>query len=434
MRRPLIVLVHPGGFWKGEVFAIADRLGYDLFVIDDIHAAARTPRQNAEAFSADFSAEGFLEAVISELARRRITPDGIVTFFELAVEHAAELSNYFHRIGNSREAATRARDKYEMRRALARGDCSQVEHFKVVYEESQLVDFFEKHGEKPIILKPRDLGASTGVVRITSKDQISPAWLEAKGATGAFSKAYGQVAVRLGFLVEEMIEMGAREFNVDMLVVEGTPFVLGVAEKADLMDGPHFREDAYVFPQFSLNSFQLKELKLEARNAVRSLGIESGAVHLEAKVTAASKVVKPQIIEVAARCAGDLEMPALQLHCGLDLRELVLRQSIGRLDECYLERIAALDSGLGLIGPVAVQVKYAPIPGTIVSGPDLPKERWSEFGVERVEIAAHVGDKIHLPENEYLAAVIARGESPQDALQKVGAAIAAMHLKVEPFV
>lgn len=422
----VVLFIHSGGFWKRDCFRLARELGYYTVCAEAKEMDLSALRDLVDySFPVDlYRNDSLLDIVDAGLTAHGIDrPDGTVTYFELAVEQAARVAAHYDLSAIHHEAAHRARNKFDMRKAIA--DPFFDDGYARVKNENDVRAFFDRHGRAPAVLKPCDLGASTGVVRIVDAKEIPNAFAEAWDALNKFVDLYGYETMS-GLMVERMMPMGSREYNVDLFVNNGHPYVIGVAEKQDLYDGPSFREDAYVFPPCSLTAAEHNALEQEARRAVRAVGVTSGAVHLEAKmIPAVGGGLRPCVIELGARCAGDLEMPALKHHRGgtLDLRVLVLEQAVDRLTEDHLEAARRCDEGLAPSFPVAVCAKYAPKAGRVLANVTISEEVKKEFRVVDARFEAGEGYFVVLPENDYLGAVICEGDTAANALQNVNAAI-----------
>jgi len=423
--KPLVLFMHSGGFWKRDCFTLARDLGYYTICAEAEGMNLSDLQEIADyAFPVRlYDRDNLLSDVAAGLEKHGIErPDGVVTFFELAVEQTACIASHYGLTAIQGDAAHRARNKFDMRTAIA--DPFFSDGYERVRDEQQVHDFFERQDGQPIVLKPCDLGASAGVIRIKSIDEIAGAWAEANDALRKFVGLYGYSTTN-GLMVERMMPMGSREYNVDLFISNGRPYVIGIAEKQGLYDGPSFRENAYVFPPESLSDDEHRALELESRRAVAAVGVTSGAIHLEAKMITESDGRRPCVIELGARCAGDLEMPALKRHRGGagDLRALVLKQAVDRLTADDLEFARACDEGRAPSIPVSICVKYADYIGTLTADIGIPDAVTKSCCVVDSLFEAEKGHHIELPENDYLGAVICEGQTPTDALRNVNAAI-----------
>jgi hypothetical protein len=435
---PVIVIVHSGGFWKYPVFDLARELGYYTVLADDEKFLADSIRDGLQSkvdllFGVDIHDPATLVPRVEEKLRNAgiERPDGVTTFFELAVEQTARLAAHYNLSGNLVETAHRARNKFLMREAIA--DPFFDRAFQKVESPGQLRDFFQRLGEEPVILKPCDLAASTGVKRVRAEMDIEAAWAESSDALAKFENLYRYTSMN-GLMAERMMPFLSREYNVDMFVNNGRVYVIGVAEKKDLLDGPDFQENAYVFPPYSLGVPQVEALKEESRRAARAVGVTVGAVHLEAKMIVEGGVLRPCVIELGARCGGDLEMEALREHRGniVDLRVLVLKQAADLLTQEDLQLAKQCDEESAPRIPIGVCVKYALRAGVLKRDPDLPEAVHSFHRVIEVKFEAKTGHRVFLPQNDYLGAVMTSGDDAESALEHVEAAIRDVALDMEP--
>ena len=419
-----LILVASSGTFKREVFELAEQLGYKTLALEDeSHKDQEFEDKHWVVKLRLYKSDSLLETAVDKLKSAGVNnPAGICTLWELAVEPTAILASRYKVTGITQEAALLARDKFRMRQSLA-NRVRQVDRFELVNSVEEAKDFFRSVQCKPIMLKPRDLGASTGILSIEDEEEIADAWCQSWDAIHNFGNCYDYRTGYSSLLAEEMIPKGGREVNVDLFVNEGVPHVLGIAEKADLMDGKTFREDAYVFPPFSLSGAELNDLAMEAKRAVQALGIAFGAVHLEAKMVGSEGSRQSYVIELGARCAGDVEMPALKLHCGVDLRELVLRQAMGDLRNSDLKAAQVCDQNAGRGQAVAAQVIYADRPLTLTHDLQLEPAYREKYRVVKEVYAAKAGYKVELPENDYLGALIALGDDSTQAVDNVRRAV-----------
>jgi biotin carboxylase len=430
--KPVILFIHSGGYWKRDCFTLARNLGYHTVCAEaeTFDLAELSGHADAAFHARIYEPAALLSDISAGLAGCGIErPDGVTTFFELVVEQTAEIAKRYSLTAIHGDAAHRARNKFDMRKSIA--DPFFDNAFQRVATQRDVCDFFQQNGGAAIVLKPCDLGASTGVIRIVNYGEIANAWTEATDALRKFVGLYGYSTPN-GLMVELMMPMGSREYNVDLFVNNGHPYVIGIAEKQGLYDGPSFQENAYVFPPEHLSADEQRAIEREARRAVSAVGVTSGAVHLEAKmIPDGSGGRRPCVIELGARCAGDLEMPALKFHRNgiVDLRTLVLEQTVDRLSKENLEAARLCDEGLAPSVPIAVCVKYADSPGTLLSDIGIPEIVARSCHVVEAMFEAKKGYRIDLPENDYLGAVICEGLTPHGALENVNTAIA--HIPVE---
>lgn len=245
-------------------------------------------------------APGDRERLVDLAARERV--DGVMTWMESCVEAAAAVSAALELPGHSPSAARASRDKHLMR---ARWD----EH-GVASAASRLVTDIEGARRAaraigfPVVVKPRALAGSVGVMLSRDLDELERAF---RVAAGAELDRY-ETAVK-GVLVEEYLD--GPEVSVESIAHAGRVDVVAVTRKQTGM-APGFEELGHVVGTEAGCDEALRTL-VEAAHA--ALGLRDGATHTEVRLTARG----PKLIEIAARLAGDL-IPRLVRHAtGVDL-------------------------------------------------------------------------------------------------------------------
>jgi biotin carboxylase len=145
----------------------------------------------------------------------------------------------------------------------------------------------------PVVLKPRGMGASIGVVRVNGPDELDEAFRISEAAGHGGAPAYEG-----GVLVEEFLT--GPEISVDGALRDGgyTPFCL--AHKR-IGPAPFMEEIGHLVDPADplLTDPGLLEVLATAH---RVLGVRDGITHTELKLTPRG----PAIVEVNARLGGDL--------------------------------------------------------------------------------------------------------------------------------
>ena len=168
----------------------------------------------------------------------------------------------------------------------------------------------------PVVMKPRALGGSIGVVRIDSERDLE------RGFTCATAVSAGGLApLYSGVVVEEYLE--GKEYSVDCVSLMGETFPLVVAEKV-LGVEPYFEEVGHIVP--ALETPEVVAALAMVCEAHRVLGVDDLATCAEFRLTASG----PRLIEINARIGGDL-MPVLgDLALGIDLAVAAADVAMGK--------------------------------------------------------------------------------------------------------
>ena len=406
-----LLFVHSGGFWKDYTFKKAHDLGYGVVL------AQKNYRGNSPFIDKILDLDVYdAEVAAAQISNHMKDIHGVTTFFELAVETTALLAEKNGLLGNSYSAAQNSRDKLRMRRCFEAKGIPSVGAFSPVLNSNDVNSFGKKHGY-PIILKPAKFGASAGVVRINGEDEVDHFFDFVTMEVASFCNTYAFPVNQAAIMVETMIDPNTTEVNVDMIVHNGEPLVISVAEKPQDTTGPTFQENDYVMPPVSVNTDDLETIKNISISAVKSLGLRWGAAHLEAKVMRKVDSFSCYIVEVGARCGVDLEVPSVKESTGIDLAEIVIKQAMGDFtDEDFLCLKGQIQNSA--IKPVAVQVIYAPKNG-VIKNIYVPEMIRSDKRCLEIKFEYNPQDKINMHYSDYVGALMVTEETPQKALKLV---------------
>lgn len=334
-------------------------------------------------------------------AARTVRPDGVLSWDEARVLQVAQVAAALGLPGGDVDAAMRTRDKSLTRAALARAGVPQPEYaLASTAEEARAAA--ERIGW-PVVVKPRAMAASLGVVRVDGPDELERRFAFARDTTLPGAWTYPEV------LVEELLT--GPEVSVDAAVHAGTTHPLCVARK-DVGYPPWFEEVGHlVDPQFA------EPLLLDVvRDALAALGVTDGVVHAELKLTPAG----PRVIEVNGRLGGDL-IPYLGLRAtGVDPGLAAASVACGRSPEIEPDR--------KLVG--AVRFFYPEAAGTVeaVSFGSLPST------VDQAAVLVEPGDEVAPPPEGTLfgrlAFATAVAGSAEECSAIVDAAAAALEVRL----
>lgn len=238
--------------------------------------------------------------------------DGIVALNDFGVLAAAHVTAALNLIGISRDAAARATRKTTMRAAWDAAGLPAV-RWRAATSLSEAEAAADALASWPIVVKPADSrgGASRGVSIVSSKAEL-PA------AVSFAQSCYSDPEV----IVEECLT--GIEHSVETVTWKGTTYVLAVADK--VKTPLPYRVDKSVDYPTRLTGASLTAVHDAARAAVRGLGIEAGAAHVELCSTADG----PRLFELGARCGGGgTPDPIVPFLTGIDMLGEVVRLHAG---------------------------------------------------------------------------------------------------------
>ncbi|HEY1618251.1 MAG TPA: ATP-grasp domain-containing protein [Streptosporangiaceae bacterium] len=245
---------------------------------------------------------------------RQHAVDAVFTCDEAYVELAALVAGRLGLPGLTAEAARLCRDKLAMRRRLAEAGIGSAASI-VAASRAQARLAAEQIGY-PVVLKPRNLGGSIGVVRADC-----PADLDALFDVPA-EAVMSRVSPLSGLLVEEYLD--GPEYSVESVITDGTTITCGITEKV-LGFAPFFEETGHFARPVDPGAEPDAQLIAIVAAVHKALEIGVGATHCEIRMTRSG----PRVIEIAGRVGGD-RIPAItRLATGVDLIGAAAAAAVG---------------------------------------------------------------------------------------------------------
>jgi biotin carboxylase len=370
--RPVLILIGTGGrdYREYLLSSIGTRYRVHLFCGADptwerTHIAGWTVLDMAETVSADH----MIEAARQVAQRQPVA--GILGWDEARVLQVAKVARVLGLPGGDPDMVMRCRDKHLTRQALAAAGVPQPTSV-LVTSMAEALAAAEQIGY-PVVLKPRALAASLGVVRVDDPDQLRAQYGFAHDTTVPGAWRYDVVV-----LVEECL-IGP-EISVDSAVYHGQVYPMFVARK-EIGYPPYFEEVGHVVDAADplLADPQILRLVQDTHTA---LGFTDGMTHTEVKLTDGGS----RIIEVNARLGGDLipylglrasgmdpGLAAADVACGQQPQLAADRKLVGAVRFFYVEHddttIEAIDIDQDAV-PAAIDRFVALVqPGEVVSPP-----------------------------------------------------------------
>ena len=321
--------------------------------------------------------------------------DGVVTFWERDVLLAAKVSQRLGLPGLDTQSAQRARDKYLMRRTLARHGLPGP-RFKRVESLKEFRGGLEEIGV-PAVLKPLSGAAGKNVIKIDSAEEreLDNMFKTLYRLTQPFHDPLFHHNPGK-FLLEEYME--GDEVSVEGFVDSDTIHLIAMTDKSPL-EGPYFVESGDVMP--SLHSRKVKEAMMEmARLGIEALGYRNCGIHAEMKLTDEG----PRIIEIAARLGGDYLCDFVEMIHKVDMVEAVLQIGLGEKPQIKLGASSGIVKGKYLI----------PKSSGTISRLDGIRDVERSPGVRSVKILSRKGDRVSVPPEGFghIGWVVACGKSP----------------------
>ncbi len=240
-----------------------------------------------------------------------IAPDE--KFVELAANIAAELKLTHNRP----EAIQNATNKHLSRQVLQKYGLPVPTFFLI--DLSLSIDAFSSEVEFPCVIKPVNMSASRGVIRIDSIRQLADAIERIKRL---LQQEFGEQTEQTA-LIEQYV--AGTEHAYEGYLEDGLLQTICVFDKPDPLEGPYFEETYYITPS-RLDRLTQRAIADEIQKACSALGLTTGPVHAEVRVD--NELI--WILEVAPRSIGGDCGHLFSLATNLSLEEYIVRKQLGR--------------------------------------------------------------------------------------------------------
>ena len=264
-------------------------------------------------------ADAVLSAVQAYEREHNSVPVAAIPMNDFTVRAAALLTEHYGLHGNGVETINNCRDKFVMKQLLQRAGLP-VPRFAAFSTLEELKMHIGRIG-LPVVIKPREMAGSLGVLKITSPEEIEPAFHRSVAdVIGLNGEAHAPEDL---FQVEEYIA-AQREVSVEVINQGSYHRAVAVTDKY-LGDEPHFVETGHSMPSLHSDNQDLRRI---AEQSCAALGIRQGMAHFEARIMADGTI---KIIEVGARTGGDTIMDLIERTYGINPYELHVRSHLNRL-------------------------------------------------------------------------------------------------------
>lgn len=325
---------------------------------------------------------------------------GVMSYDETLVVATAHIAEELGLRGLTVAGAENCRNKTRTRRLLTDAGLTQP-RFAHVTTPAEARAAAAEFGW-PVVVKPRGMGASIGVVRVPDA-----AAMDAAFTTAEESSRGGNPDYEGGVLVEEMLT--GPEISIDGAVQDGAYQPLYIAHKSLGLD-PYFEETGHLVSSDDPLLTDPAVLDTLSR-AHAALGLRDGMTHTEIKFTGRG----PAVVEVNARLGGDLIPYIGRLASGIDPAHVAVDVAAG------------VPVGLAPTRKASVGIRfcYPPEDGT-VAATTLPAPGSLDGLVEAEQIVPD-GTGLRLPPRGYAnicryALLICEADEPAECAGRLDAA------------
>lgn len=264
----------------------------------------------------------------------------------------------------------------------------------------------------PCVIKPINLSASRGVIRVNSTDELQIACNRVSailkdGPNNKFEKTHA--------LLEHYID--GSEFAFEGFLDKGSLTTVAIFDKPDPLTGPYFEETIYVTPSRQSVTMQ-QAIRDRIEQACVAYGLTTGPIHAEIRINDEDI----WILEIAARTIGGNCARVLDGDRRYALEELSIKLALGQH--------VKLEQNQGARG---VMMMPNPGRGILRRVEGINAARAVEH-VTRVDVLAQTGHElIPLPEgNQYPGYIFAYAESPEQVIMALKTSCAKLNFVLAP--
>lgn len=405
----VLLLLPAAGYANQDYLDAARRLGIELILCADYCHKLAPGWGLSPLMSVPFDQPEI--ALPQVLAALKSPVDAVLASDDHGMALAARLNKTFGLPGNSVEAVTQLTDKLRFRELQQRlglrhpaFQCLSQSLEEAKFSESLMLDF-------PIVVKPRRLNASQGVIRVNSPQELSGVIARTQRIQ---AKALRDAAA-WDLLAEAYIP--GTEAALEGVLQNGLLRVLAVFDKPDPLDGPFFEETRYVTPSLLPGNIQ-DEFAHAVQHACVAAGVCEGPIHAEARINAQGV----WLLEIAPRGIGGLCGRILQATLGMGTAELALCHAAN----LPLPKAPTLQHAAGVMMiPIPAAGILKSVAG-VAAAQALPH-------ISGIEITAQPGQLIAPPPEgaSYLGFIFSRADTPQIAADALLRAQALLEIQIQ---
>jgi hypothetical protein len=277
--------------------------GFELFKRPIVESLAQTPgvtlhfasglSQNVASDWAQQFSPTFLEfsyrdnsllQVIGSFQRKSgMRFDGVFTYIETSVHFTNCLQHDLGLPVVSTFTGKQIRNKGTMRHLFCYHGVSQPKSLCIAGNSLVRLADLRKHKlQFPLVIKPTELMASLGVIRVENLKELNdtlPRIAHCDFCDEGLRDPYGDISTSV--LVEEYIE--GDEYSLECYVVEGQVHLLGITKKI-VKGAPYFDEVAHTFPAPDINNELKDVLFREVCKSHRALKLQNCFTHSEFRI------------------------------------------------------------------------------------------------------------------------------------------------------
>jgi biotin carboxylase len=285
----LLLISHHNSYRIAPYIKAAGNLGLEVTIASE--GKHSLVSEVANGIHVDFSdPDSTLDIILKENQHRAFA--GILGSDDATVELAAQAAQKLKLPHNPPQAAQYSYRKDLARAQLALAGCPVPIH--CLLDLTQPIKNQTAGLPWPCVLKPLNMSASRGVIRVNNEDEFCYA---CERLRPIIATALGEFEQR-HLLIEEYID--GIEIAYEGYLHRGQLNTITIFDKPDPLVGPYFEETIYVTPT-ALNDELQRSIQIVIQKACDAYGLITGAVHAECRIDREHRI---WILEIASRTIG----------------------------------------------------------------------------------------------------------------------------------
>jgi len=263
----------------------------------------------------------------------------------------------------------------------------------------------------PCVLKPLNMSASRGVIRVNNKDEFLTACERLRPIIATTSGEFEQNHL----LIEGYID--GIEIAYEGFLHKGSLNTITIFDKPDPLVGPYFEETIYVTPS-SLSAELQQSIKTVIQKSCNAYGLTTGAIHAECRIDKENNI---WILEIASRTIGG-DCARILDNENFGIEELAISLAIDQPVEVTMPDQAR---GVMMI-PIKKKGLLKRVEGLLAAG--------KVKHVDKIDIIIREGHElVPLPEgNQYLGYIFASADTPEEVTEAIREAYACLEFVTAP--
>jgi biotin carboxylase len=305
MKQKKVMILGASAFYVDSILS-AKEIGYKVFVTD------RNPDSVGFQYADSYAVVNIVDIEKSIKVAREEHIDGIVPLNDFGVPTAAAVAQSLNLVGISPEVARYATSKAEMRRIWKEKGIPSPK-YKIACTLKEAYRCADELRAYPLIFKPANSmgGGSRGVSKVDCRQEIEKAFAFAQ-------EFYDDKHV----VIEEY--MHGSEHSIEAILYNGQIYILAICDNIKITP-PYRVNKSMVYPT-NLPPKELEQCKSVVKEAIKAIGIEVGAAHVETCMTREG----PRLFELGARCGGGaIPSTIVSYVSGVEMFKEVMRISAG---------------------------------------------------------------------------------------------------------